>query len=53
MAVHAFSSIVSSLRLPSTASVGVAVSGGRDSITLVYLAKQIFKRVVGITVDHQ
>ncbi|KAL5484593.1 hypothetical protein EMCRGX_G021120 [Ephydatia muelleri] len=35
------------------AAVAVAVSGGSDSVALTYLARQVFQRVVGITVDHR
>ena len=31
----------------------VAVSGGCDSLALTLLAKKIFNRVIGITVDHR
>ena len=31
----------------------MAVSGGSDSVALAFLAKNTFKRVLGITVDHQ
>ena len=33
--------------------LGVAVSGGSDSVALAFLAKQYFKHMVAITVDHQ
>lgn len=29
------------------------MSGGSDSVALTYLAKQVFPRVVGITIDHR
>lgn len=39
------------LSAPPTPVVGL--SGGADSVALTYLARQAFKRVVTITVDHR
>lgn len=34
-------------------STAVALSGGSDSVALLWLAKQVFSDVTGITVDHR
>ena len=33
--------------------IAVGVSGGSDSMALTLLARQLFDKVVGITVDHR
>ena len=42
-----------SLSLSLFLSAAIAVSGGVDSMALTLLARQVFHRVVGITVDHR
>ena len=39
--------------VPFFVRLGVAVSGGSDSVALTFLANQYFKHMVAITVDHQ
>ena len=41
------------ISMPMNTHTVIAVSGGCDSIALTHLARQVFTRVVGITVDHQ
>ena len=34
-------------------STAIGLSGGADSMALLWLAKQLFSNVVGLTVDHR
>ncbi len=34
-------------------SLAVALSGGSDSMSLLWMAKQVFTKVVSLTVDHR